>query len=192
MFDAKYLDGIARNVVLAIAEKKLGVSKKMMELLDWEYMKHLAEEGEWTHRLKPRTFAELYIKALIECAYQVEEMNEIICSKPKNTGWTEHFTGFIDGMKQAGYDVTISWEVLGESKYEFSENDFVATYESQRNLWVPPSMDDRFGPRGFWGRPTVIISWGKALQTTDAINILREMDMEETMDIEEDSFLTRF
>ena len=27
MFDAKYLDGIARNYVLAIAEKKLGVSK---------------------------------------------------------------------------------------------------------------------------------------------------------------------
>ena len=43
----------------------------------------------------------------------------------------------------------------------------------------------------FWGRPTVIISWGKALQTTDAINILREKE-DTTMDIEEDSFLTRF
>jgi hypothetical protein len=191
MFDAKYLDGIARNYVLAIAEKKLGVSKKMVELLDWEYMKHQAEAGEWVHRLKPRTFAELYTKALIESEYQVEEMNELLCSKPQNTGWAEHFTGFINGMKHNGYDVIISWEVLGDSKYDFSENAFMATYESTRNLWVPPTMDNRFGTRGFWGRPTVVISWGKALQTTDAINILREKE-DTTMDIEEDSFLTRF
>ena len=190
MFDAKYLDGIARNYVLAIAEKKLGVSKKMVELLDWEFIKHQAECGEWTFRIKPRAFADLYTQALLESEYQIDEMKEMLQSKPEKTGWTEHFTGFVNEMEHNGYAVEISWEVLGESKYDFPNNEFITVYESQRNLWVPPSMDNRFGTRGFWGRPTVIISWGKALQTTDAINILREKE-DVTMEIE-DSFLTRF
>ena len=191
MFDAKYLDGIARNYVLAIAEKKLGVSKKMTELLDWEYMKMKAEAGEWTISLKPRAFAELYTQSLIESGYQIDEIRELTESQPEKTGWAEHFNGFINEMEHNGYNVEINWEMLGSSKYDFPNNQFISMYESKRNLWVPPSMDDRFGRNGFWGRPTVIISWGKALQTTDAINILREKE-DTTMDIEEDSFLTRF
>ena len=83
MFDAKYLDGIARNYILAIAEKKLGVSKKMTELLDWEYMKMKAEGGEWTISLKPRAFAELYTQALIESGYQIDEIKELTESQPE-------------------------------------------------------------------------------------------------------------
>ena len=132
MFDAKYLDGIARNYVLAIAERKLGVSKKMIELLDWEYMKMKAEAGEWTISLKPRAFAELYTQSLIESGYQIDEIRELTESQPEKTGWAEHFNGFIDEMKNNGYNVEINWEMLGKSKYDFPNSHFLTVYESKR------------------------------------------------------------
>lgn len=188
MFDAKYLDSIARTHVLNIAKERLSVGKKMVEHLQWARIKQLAEDGNWTMAVKARDLAGIYVSSLLDSEFSSQEVKEITQGSPKTTTWSDHFSDFANEMEILGYEINISWEQLSTSKYEYDgKNHFSTEYESKRNLWV---KEKRGGSDGFWGRPTMIISWGTALQLEDAIKVLREKE-DTTVDIDDD-FLTRF
>ena len=188
MFDAKYLDNIAKNTIFVIAAQRLSVGKKMVEHLNWNRLKQLAEDGNWSMAVRARDLAGIYISSLLDSEFSSQEVKEITQSSPKTTTWCEHFSDFANEMEILGYEITLSWEQLSTSKYEYEgKNHFSAEYTSKRNLWV---KEKRGGSDGFWGRPTMIISWGTALQLEDAIKILREK--EDTTVGMDDDFLTRF
>ncbi|MAZ97646.1 MAG: hypothetical protein CMP53_09015 [Flavobacteriales bacterium] len=189
MFDAKYLDNIAKSYVFAIADRRLRVGKKMVEHLNWDNLKKLAEEGNWTMAVKARDFSGIYISSLLDSEFSSHEVKQITQSLAKDDAiWAMHFSDFANEMEILGYEITLSWEQLSTSKYEYEgKNHFSAEYSSKRNLWV---KEKRGGSDGFWGRPTMIISWGTALQLEDAIKVLREK--EDTTVGMDDDFLTRF
>ncbi len=188
MFDAKYLDSIARTHVLNIAEQRLSVGKKMVEHLQWDRLKQLAEDGNWTMAVRARDLASIYISSLLDSEFSSQEVREITQGSPKTTTWSDHFGDFANEMEILGYEITISWEQLSTSKYEYDgRNHFSSEYSSKRNLWV---KEKRGGSDGFWGRPTMVISWGTALQLEDAIKVLREKE-DTTVEMDDD-FLTRF
>ena len=188
MFDAKYLDNIAKNTIFVTAEQRLSVGKKMVEHLQWDRLKQLAEEGNWTMAIKARELSSIYISSLLDSEFSSREVKEITQGSPKTTTWSEHFSDFANEMEILGYEINMSWEQLSTSKYEYEgKNHFSAEYSSKRNLWV---KEKRGGSDGFWGRPTMVISWGTALQLEDAIKILREKE-DTTVGIDDD-FLTRF
>jgi len=189
MFDAKYLDSIAKSYVFAIAEQRLSVGKKMVDHLNWDNLKKLAEEGNWTMAVKAREFSGIYISSLLDSEFSSHEVKQITQSLAKEYAiWADHFSDFANEMEILGYEITISWEQLSTSTYDYDgRNHFSAEYSSMRNLWV---KEKRGGSDGFWGRPTVIVSWGSAIQLEDAIKILREKE-DTTVGIDDD-FLTRF
>ena len=184
MFDARKLDSIARKVVFDEARKKIGVGKKMFELLDWDRIEQQARVGLWSVCLRPKEFARLFNTALYRAEYDDEEVDEITTSSYKVDLWSEHFDGFQRELEDNGFTVTFSWERLSESHYEFAgKNNFSPEYESKRNLWLKKEE--------YWGRPTVIIGWGKSIQLDDAIEQLRKEDSGVGEFQEEEGFLNR-
>jgi hypothetical protein len=186
MFDAKELDSMAKKVVFDLARERISVGKFMMELLNWNAIEEQAKSGLWDYTLRPRDFSAVYQEALVMSMRNSNEINENLGSHYYTNGWKNHFDGFIAEMEKTGYTVTIAWAMLSESRYDFDgRNSFYPQYECKRNLWVGNKH------KGYWGRPTVLIRWGKAVQLTEAEQILEEELQTRDGNYGDDGFLSR-
>jgi hypothetical protein len=186
MFDAKALDAIARKTILEEARRRLQVGQKMRDNLEWDDIESAAKDGEWTYCVKARKLSVLFYTALGICDYTMKETKEIVTSQYHTNTWQIHFDRFIELLERDGYEAEIVWERLSESRYEFSgKNDFRTEYESKRNLWIGGKRS------GYWGRPTLIMRWGKALSLADASKLVEDMGKDDVDDTLTPDFFSR-